>query len=296
MAGDIAPGLGREYYGFLGWKQHQPDVWKTVYREAEQRCAEGEAAIPDIIGYDSDPEAVAIAIENIERANMRGKIHVEKRELSEFTPKTNATTGLVVTNPPYGERLGEEEELQPLYTLLGERLKEGFTGWHAAVLTGNPDLGKQMGLRANNYYALFNGPIPCKLLLFAVQPEYFVARGPEADNERRIRAAQRAVAGTDLSALQMFINRLRKNYRHIKKQAEKKGETTYRIYDTDLPEYAFAIDIDGDKVIVQEYQPPKTVEKKKAIRRQQEVLSVLPEELEVEPAQIFFTIAAKNKK
>jgi 23S rRNA (guanine2445-N2)-methyltransferase / 23S rRNA (guanine2069-N7)-methyltransferase len=265
-------------------------------REAEQRCAQGETLIPEIIGYDSNPEAIANALENIERSGMRGKIHVEKRELAEFVAKPGVKPGLVVTNPPYGERLGEEEELQPLYTLLGERLKQEFAGWQAAVFTGNPDLGKQMGLRANNYYSLFNGPIACKLLLFTVLLEYFVARGPEADNERRIRAAKRAISGTDISAAQMFANRLRKNYRHLKKQAEKKGETKYRIYDTDLPEYAFAIDIDDDKVLVHEYQPPKTVDKKKALRRQQEVLAMLPEELGVEPAQIYFTIAPKNKK
>ncbi len=294
MAGDIAPGLAREYFGFLGWKQHQPAIWQTLMREADQRCAQGEAGIPDMVGYDQDANAVAIAFENIERAGMLGKIHVEKRELADFVPKSDTETGLVVTNPPYGERLGEEEELQPLYTLLGERLKQGFTGWRAAVFTGNPDLGKQMGLRANNYYSLFNGPIPCKLLLFDVEPAYFVDRGPEADNARRIRGAQRAIAGTDMAAANMFANRLRKNFKHLQKQAEKKGQTAYRIYDADLPEYAFAIDIDGDKVKVQEYQAPRTVDKKKALRRQQEVLSVLPDELGVEAAQIYFSIIQKK--
>lgn len=293
MAGDIAPGLARDYFGFLGWKKHQPAVWQDLVREAEQR--RNLDLIPDIVGYDQDPHAIKIAFENIERAGMLGHIHVEKRDLSVFAPKQIAQPGLVVTNPPYGERLGEVEELQPLYTQLGERLKQAFTGWRAAVLTGNPELGKQMGLRAQHYYALFNGAIPCKLLLFDVQPEYFVERGPEADNARRIRAAQRAVSGQDMSAVQMFVNRLRKNYRHMKKQAEKKGLSSYRVYDSDLPEYAFAIDIAENTVQVREYQAPKTVDRNKAMRRQQEVLAVLPEVLEMAPEQIYFSILPRKK-
>jgi len=174
MAGDVAPGLNRDYFGFLGWKQHQPAVWKTLHEEAVLRSTVGCQSLPDIIGYDHDPISIKIAFENIERAGMLGKIHVEKRELSVFAPKQQAVTGLVVTNPPYGERLGDVDELQPLYQLLAERLKEAFVGWKAAVFTGNPDLGKRMGLRAKKYYSLFNGAIPCKLLLFDVQPTYFI--------------------------------------------------------------------------------------------------------------------------
>ncbi len=68
-------------------------------------------------------------------------------------------------NPPYGERLSEAELLKPLYTGLGERLKQFFTGWKAGVFTSNPDLGKQNGLRAYKQYALFNGAIPTQLFI-----------------------------------------------------------------------------------------------------------------------------------
>lgn len=176
MACDIAPGLERHYFGFLGWKRHQPKIWEKLIAEAVARRAKGILSLPKILGYDADSDAIAVAFENIERADMLGKVHVEKRELSQFAPRQDASVGLVVTNPPYGERLGEEEELQPLYTLLGDKLKENFTGWKAAVFTGNPDLGKVMGLRAKKFYALYNGAIPCKLLLFDVVPEKFIDR------------------------------------------------------------------------------------------------------------------------
>ena len=176
MAADIAPGLAREYFGFIDWKHHQPRLWQKLVAEATSRREQGLASMPPVIGYDADPAAIKVAFENIERAELRGKIHVEKRELDVFAVKPDAPVGLVVVNPPYGERLGEVEELQPLYTLLGTRLKEAFSGWQAAVFTGNPDLGKVMGLRARRFYALFNGPMPCKLLLFDVSPEKFIDR------------------------------------------------------------------------------------------------------------------------
>jgi 23S rRNA (guanine2445-N2)-methyltransferase / 23S rRNA (guanine2069-N7)-methyltransferase len=193
MAGDSAPGLGRDYFGFLGWKKHQPQIWKPLLQEAQKRSEKGLMSLPILVGYDQDAKAIKIAFDNIERAGLRGKIHVEKRELSGFAPNANFKPGLVVTNPPYGERLGEEQELQLLYTNLGDRLKQAFEGWRAAVFTGNPELGKQMGLRAKKYYAFFNGPLPCKLFLFDVQSHYFVDRSQEADNARRVRAAQRVV-------------------------------------------------------------------------------------------------------
>lgn len=196
MAADMAPGLLRDYFGMIGWKKHQPHLWETLRTQAEERREQGMKQLPMMVGFDQDAAAIKIAFENIERAGFLGKIHVEKRELAVFAPKPKEQAGLVVVNPPYGERLGEEELLQPLYTLLGDRLKGYFAGWQAAVFTGNPALGKQMGLRAKRYYAFFNGSIPCKLLLFDVQPEYYVDRSPEAENERRLRADLRAMRET----------------------------------------------------------------------------------------------------
>jgi 23S rRNA (guanine2445-N2)-methyltransferase / 23S rRNA (guanine2069-N7)-methyltransferase len=98
---------------------------------------------------------------------------------------------LVVSNPPYGERLGEEAALRPLYTLLGDQLKQQCEGWKAAVLTSNPQLGKEMGLRSKKQYALFNGALPAQLLLFDVEKSFFVDRSPEAEAARQERKAAR---------------------------------------------------------------------------------------------------------
>lgn len=294
MAGDVAPGLGRDYFGFLQWKKHQPDIWKKLVEEAVVRREKGLASLPSIVGYDVDAYATRIAFENIERAGLLGKIHVEKRDVSLLSVKENVTPGLVVVNPPYGERIGETSELQRLYSLLGEKFKTVFSGWKAAVFTGNPELGKQMGIRAKKYYSLFNGAIPCQLLLFDITPEKFLDRSPAAMNERRIAAAQRAVGGQDNAAVMMFVNRLRKNISHIKRWALRENVSCYRVYDADLPEYAFTVDIYEQSVYVQEYPAPKSVDKDKALQRQQSVLAVLPDALGVPAAQIFFHVKPRR--
>lgn len=185
MAADIAPGLQREYYGFFGCKGFDAAAWRTLVKEAELRKAAGLRKLPMIVGYDINPEAIKIAFENIERADLRGKVHVEKRDIADFAPKAKEQTGLIVINPPYGERLGEEDELQPLYTCIGDRFKAAFTGWRAALFTGNPDLGKTMGIRAKKFYSLYNGAIPCKLLIFDIQPNYFIDRSKHKDVTER---------------------------------------------------------------------------------------------------------------
>jgi 23S rRNA (guanine2445-N2)-methyltransferase / 23S rRNA (guanine2069-N7)-methyltransferase len=290
MAADIAPGIHREYFGFLGWKQHQPALWRSIWDEAQARAEAGVKKLPSIIGYDHDPEAIKSAFENIERAGLHGKIHVEKRELSEFAPLAKTNPGLVVVNPPYGERLGELEEVMPLYTQLGARLKEAFAGWKAGVFTSNPDLGKQMGLRSRKQYALFNGAIPSQLLLFDVEAAYFVDRSPEADNARRIRYAQKMAANGNQQAVEAFVNRIKKNL----KRHEREESANYRLYDADLPDYSFAIDIEDGKVFVREYQAPKIIDTKKVERRRHEALSVLPGLLLVEPENIYFEIVPRD--
>ncbi len=185
MATDTAPQLNRDYFGFLGWKQHQNNVWEKLLQEARARHKAGMTSLPKIIGYDHDPISIRNAIDNIERAGLSGKVHAEKRELSMLAPEARMNAGLIITNPPYGERLGEISELQDLYVLLADRLKDGFSGWKAAIFTGNPDLGRQMGLRAKKYYALFNGSIPCKLLLFDIETQFFIDRTKNSMSKSR---------------------------------------------------------------------------------------------------------------
>jgi 23S rRNA (guanine2445-N2)-methyltransferase / 23S rRNA (guanine2069-N7)-methyltransferase len=178
-----------------------------------------------------------------------------ERRPRRLPPRTGATPGLVVTNPPYGERLGGDSQLPALYALLGGVLRERFDGWRAACFTGNPDLGKGMGLRASASTPSTTAPsnAGCCTSRSAPRPMSRTARA-------RCRPAERGPGA------EMLANRLRKNQKGLKKWLRAEGISCYRLYDADLPEYALAIDIYGSAdprdqakerrfVHVQEYAP-----------------------------------------
>ena len=191
LAADVAPGLLRPYYGFLGWKGFDPEVWKLLLDEAGERRREGLTRLPPIFGADVDARAIGSARVNARRAGLAGRIALEVRHIAALAPPSAAgrrpsgdasgrpgsPAGLMVTNPPYGKRLGKAAELVPLYETLGDKLKESFAGWEAAVFTSNPELSAHLGLRARRVNVLYNGPLPAKLLVFTIGPAFAAQAG-----------------------------------------------------------------------------------------------------------------------
>jgi len=309
IASDSAPGLDRTYYGFLRWRGHDATIWEALLAEAQARRAAGIKNLPPIRGYDSDPAAVRVALVNVERAGFTGAVHIERRYLADCRSEHVEHAGLVVVNPPYGERLGEESELPGLYRELGNVLKRCYEGWRAAVFTGNPELGKVMGLRAHKMHVLYNGAIECKLLHFEVQPKQFVTdRSPthrdvlvpqdagsgERPDERLLVQGPAALT----PGAEMFANRLRKNLKQLGKWAEREKICCYRLYDADMPEYALAIDLYQGAARwahVQEYAAPKTIDPDKASERLKEALSAIPGVLGIPVEQIFLKVRQRQK-
>jgi 23S rRNA (guanine2445-N2)-methyltransferase / 23S rRNA (guanine2069-N7)-methyltransferase len=284
IAGDIAPALDRSYFGFLKWHGHDAELWARLRAEALDRRA-ARPARRCILGSDIDSEAVRMAIANGEHAGVADWLHVEKRSLSELPrPKGD---GLVVANPPYGERIGAESGLPALYSELGSVLRERFQGWQAAILTGNPPLARNLGIYAKRTHRVFNGTIECRLLRFDLN-EASEQRPPE-----EVRADWSSRPGA-----QMFANRLRKNLQRLDPWAERENIDCYRVYDADMPEYAFAIDLygrEGRHVYVQEYAPPKSVNQESARERRREALAVLPEVLDVPLVQVHSRVRKPQK-
>jgi 23S rRNA (guanine2445-N2)-methyltransferase / 23S rRNA (guanine2069-N7)-methyltransferase len=199
-------------------------------------------------------------------------VHVEKRSLVDVQ-RPAAARGLVVCNPPYGERIGSESSLPSLYGELGAVLRERFTGWQAAILTGNPPLARHLGIYAKRSHRFMNGTIECRLLRFEL----------DAASEQRPAEAVRADWAQRPGA-QMFANRLRKNLRQLQPWAAREQIECFRVYDADMPEYAFAIDLYGREpchVYVQEYAAPKSVGEEGARERRREAFAVLPDVLGV---------------
>lgn len=288
IAGDIAPGLRRRYYGFLRWRQFDATLWENLLREADERCKAGAARPPGIHISDADPKAIAVAKQNVKESGLPPsdggyRILIRQADLSELQ-RPPADTGLVLVNPPYGERMGETAELRALYTLLGEKLRQEFNGWQAAVFTGNPPLGKYLGLTARRKHTFYNGAIECQLLRFDITP---ASVSPTVE-ERAARAAERPRS----PGAQMFANRLGKNLDTMGRWAAREDISCYRLYDADMPEYALAIDLYHDEsgtrwVHAQEYAAPSTVDREKARQRLRDALQVLPEVLAVPRERIF---------
>lgn len=289
IAGDQAPGLLRAHWGFSGWLGHIPALWSRLLAEAVERRETGHARIPPILASDRDPKAVRAALINAGRAGVADRIRIECRELAAAGPPPGPP-GLLIANPPYGERLGGQDEWGTLYAQLGDLLKTRFAGWRAAVFTGNPELGKRMGLRAEHSHVFHNGPLECRLLRFRVEPAFFVDRDA-ADRRARAFALERA---TEAGA-EGFINRLRKNLRHLGRWAEREGVSCYRLYDADLPEYAVAVDRYEQWLHVQEYAPPSSVEPTRARERLDHVLAVLPAVLELPPDHLFLKVRQRQR-
>jgi 23S rRNA (guanine2445-N2)-methyltransferase / 23S rRNA (guanine2069-N7)-methyltransferase len=285
IASDAAPALDRDYFGFLGWRGHDADLWQRLREEASLR----RAAQPPrrcIVGSDIDADAVRMAIANVAQAGVAEWVHIEKRALESVTAPPGPK-GLVVANPPYGERIGADSGLPLLYAELGRLLRERFQGWQAAILTGDPPLARHLGIHAKRTHRVYNGAIECRLLRFDLT----------ADSARPSPSETRAKWSARPGA-QMFANRLRKNLDRLEPWAAKEGIECFRLYDADMPEYAFAIDVYGRQprhVYVQEYAPPKTVDQESARERRREVLTVLPESLDV-PLECVHTRVRKSQK
>lgn len=298
MAADVAPNLARERWGFSAWLGHVPALWRKVHAEARQRADAGLARPPLWIrGYEADPRLIQPARNNIERAGLSAWIKVYQGEVATFEPRPDQhQKGLVVCNPPYGERLGDEASLLYLYQNLGERLRQACLNWQAAVFTAAPDLGKRMGIRSHKQYAFWNGALPCKLLLIDVVPAQFVTGERSDRGERRepgaatVPAEREPAAATAPAKLseggQMFSNRLQKNARQLAKWARREQVECYRVYDADMPEYAVAVDLYRDWVHVQEYAAPRSIDPEKAQARLFDALAAIPQALGVDPRHV----------
>jgi len=166
-------------------------------------------------------------------------------------------------------------------------LRERFKGWKAAVLTGNPPMARHLGIYAKRSHRVFNGTIECRLLRFEL----------DAASEQKAPQVVRAEWAGRPGA-QMFANRLTKNLTKLDPWALREAIDCFRVYDADMPEYAFAIDLYGREprhVYVQEYAAPKTVNQESARERRREVLSVLPDVLGVPQAQIHTRMRKQQK-
>lgn len=272
IAANIAPGVYRKQWGFSFCAWHDEALWQSLHGEAKARLLNvGAISLPRIVGSDVLTTVIKKAQANIDHAGLTDCIRVEAEHLSDSMPP-RAKTGLLICNPPYGERLGEQEDLPNVYASLGEKMS-AMHGWQAAVLTSEKLLAQAIGLRSHRSYRFDNGAIACRMYLFELsERNHFKALSVQSSQSKEMVCNSEELS----DAARMLYNRLQKNQQKLQAWLKSSGVTCFRLYDADMPEYAFAMDCYTDcasgvvHVHCQEYAPPKTVDETAAAKRREE--------------------------
>ncbi|MBE9564885.1 MAG: bifunctional 23S rRNA (guanine(2069)-N(7))-methyltransferase RlmK/23S rRNA (guanine(2445)-N(2))-methyltransferase RlmL, partial [Proteobacteria bacterium] len=306
MAANIAPGLLRKHFGFYHWKQFEKEGWEKILSEAEEKKLSDFKQLPTISGSDNSEELVGIARANVKAAGLSELIKISLHDATDNLRPYTDKAGLLITNPPYGKRIGQVQILRTLYHRFGQQLKANFNGWTAVIITSEAELAKSIAMRAFRKNILFNGALKSTLYQYhidSIGPSAKAAKlrsdkltqdvknDPSANDAIEIKPAE---GRTSEHAL-MFANRLKKNYKHLKKWARKNEVSCYRVYDADIPQYAVAIDIYERWIYVQEYQAPKTVDKNIAFQRINDVIDVVAEVLEAKQENVVLKVRKKQE-
>lgn len=158
MALNIPPGFNRNF-GFEKLKNFESDTWKRIKNSAQK--AVKLTGFQRIYGSDMDLRAVRVTKQNLEAAGMLEAVQVSHLEFTALVPP--ADSGIMVVNPPYGVRIGEDEALAELYPQMSATLKTKFAGWNAYFLSNDLRMPKLMRLSPSKKTPLFNGPLECRL-------------------------------------------------------------------------------------------------------------------------------------
>ncbi|GGP82112.1 bifunctional 23S rRNA (guanine(2069)-N(7))-methyltransferase RlmK/23S rRNA (guanine(2445)-N(2))-methyltransferase RlmL [Shewanella ulleungensis] len=283
MAADIAPGLNREKFGFENWQSHNKTMWQAIFDEAQARATLGKTRCK-IKFYGSDIEAhlVSIAKRNAENAGVAEFIEFTVSDALDVTPPVSE--GFLISNPPYGERLGNVTELLQLYYQLGDKLKKEFGGWKIAMLCSDIELMSSLKLKADKQMKMFNGALECAFNIYTLHAN---------STRREAVVLPEGVELVDIAP--SFVNRIKKNVKLLEKWAKKERIDSYRLYDADLPEYNVAIDKYVDYVVIQEYSAPATIPEAVTKRRISDVLLALPSALGIHPDRVTLKTRERQK-
>jgi len=323
MALNIAPGSLRQTFGFESWKKHDDECWKTLKTSAQ---VYGKRAVNQcetrFYASDLSREMIEIARKNAQRAGVAELIEFSVADAKKVMPPEELETGMIISNPPYGERLGGFSDTITLYTELGHHFKDAFAGWNLAMFAMDTELLSCLGMRAAKSFKFFNGPIECVLKNYRISAKRNVdatitpknattttdneplnpwtmgrgeenfEMGQESESEIVFKEAKQIKPAIYSEA---FANRLTKNLKRLEKWAKRENVECYRMYDADLPEYNVAIDRYGEYVIIQEYRAPKEIEAGKVRRRFLDVVSTVRYMLDLSDDKLVIKVRERQK-
>lgn len=176
IARNIPAGYYRKTFSFMQWKDFDKNLWLKIKDEADRKILE---TLPLITGADSSQRTLSIAAHNIAEARLEQIITLKKTAFEE-SPKPEENEGIIVTNPPYGERL-EKDDLNGFYKMIGDVLKKTYTGWDAWLITSDYNALKSVGLRTSKKIKLYNGPLECRFVKYEM---YSGSKKKSAENQK----------------------------------------------------------------------------------------------------------------
>ena len=303
---DYAVGIDKaaNQFGFYQWQHHDDALWQQMIDDAQTRFRDALAitneqpdTLPLILGFDADSGAILATEKNLIAAGLQDLLpllDLETRALDQLSSVLKPlvddgrlSNPLVITNPPYGERLGDEEMIKPLYHALGLILQDSFAGIDidpmVGILAANVEQVDILPIKEPKTLRCHNGAITVYFrygTLIAGQTGNLVSRFEKREIE--------VEEGQD------FINRLQKNLAKLKKLAKKDTVSNLRVYNADLPDFKVAVDLYGDYLHVQEYAPPKTIPPETAKKRFNLALMGIREVFGINREQIFIKTRARQ--
>lgn len=263
IARGIAPGLSRPFAA-ESWGTIEPGVWAAA-REEARGTVRRDLPTPHIAGYDIDEEALSLARRHAERAGVAADVHFQRRAFAEL--RSSRRGGFIITNPPWGERLGDQRAARAL----AESMPAVFNrlpAWSISVLTAQADFEEAVGRIADRRRKLHNGTIECTLFHFRGEahageredaaPRFF-GRAGAVKSPAAARAASPAAAleSRTMKQAELFRNRLSSRVKHLRKWAAREGLTCYRLYDLDIPEVPLRVERYGDRLLIVDIFGPR---------------------------------------
>ncbi|RYY79029.1 MAG: bifunctional 23S rRNA (guanine(2069)-N(7))-methyltransferase RlmK/23S rRNA (guanine(2445)-N(2))-methyltransferase RlmL [Moraxellaceae bacterium] len=286
---DRAPGIQRQF-GFMGWHGHNNTLWQTLKDEAEQRHAAAlQQPLPQLYAFDADWDAVKATRQNILAAGFEDllpHIKIEERVLADWPDfHLENKKAFIITNPPYGERLGDKTSNRALYQGLAWQLQKHLPNQHAAILASQIEQADVLPLTNTQTLRLMNGNLPI-----------YVRTGDIVNKlDKAAFLANWQATPVEIEGAQEFANRLQKNISNLKKQALREHVSCLRLYDADLPDFNLVVDLYDDNLHVQEYAPPKIIDPEKAKKRFNLALTAIRQVLGLPREKVFIKTRAKQK-
>ena len=256
-----APGLNKAFFPFENFPEFNQSKYDDLREETKQQ---EKPCSTEFIGFEISKYVLDKAQNNISAAGLSDIITIGQQDAVNATVAKSINPGWIVSNPPYGERIGDSVALISLFKNLGLNFKKNFVNWHVSLLTGQTLLLKLLRLQKSKEYKLKNGQIETVLANYNLTPE-------QCDLPDEIDRSNYFLSKDG----QAFANRVDKNLKRLAKWAKRENIGCYRIYDADIPEYNVAVDYYDGRIVVYEYQAPKSVDAKMAEIRLLDVISIL---------------------